>query len=267
MTRTGKLLNNVYKTTIPNERPCPQHTVLDRLSCVDRFSFHEDRNYVNLDSASESIVTFSCGGWVNLFQSSLAAASTPLASWNRLLPMVFWLWIQLLMFDLANQTLDRDEDQVNKEWRPLPSGRLSRQTAVILRWLMPFVNLAWSAQYSKEVVLACLGTCVTTCLYNEGGFGDGHWAGRNICNVLVATCLEFGTCLIAGELFDSDDHKHSHIDSLKENPFIHLIKLHSIPSFAVLRSSAQLFRRRISETLTVSLFLFDTQQYSEKHSR
>ena len=103
------------------------------------------------------------------------------------------------MFDLANQTLDREEDQVNKNWRPLPSGRLSRRTAVILRWLMPLFNLAWSAQYSKEVVLACLGTCVATYLYNEGGFGDGHWSVRNICNVSVALFLEFGTCLVAGE--------------------------------------------------------------------
>lgn len=103
------------------------------------------------------------------------------------------------MFDLANQTLDREEDQVNKKWRPLPSGRLSRSTAFILRSLMPFVNLVWSAQYSKEVVLACLGACVTTYIYNEGGIGDGHWAVRNIGNVLVAACLEFGTCLIAGE--------------------------------------------------------------------
>ena len=113
--------------------------------------------------------------------------------------MVFWLWIQLVMFDLANQTQDQKEDQVNKKWRPIPSGRLSHRTAVILRWLMPFFNLAWSAQYSKEVVLACLGTCIATFIYNEGGAGDGHWAVRNIGNVTVAICLEFGTCLVAGE--------------------------------------------------------------------
>ena len=113
--------------------------------------------------------------------------------------MMFWIWLQLLMFNLSNQTLDPKEDQVNKKDRPLPSGRLSLRTARILRWLMPLFNLAWSTQYSKEVVLACLTGCFLTWTYNEAGFAAGHWAGRNICCGLGMASFETGASLIAGE--------------------------------------------------------------------
>lgn len=113
--------------------------------------------------------------------------------------MVFWIWLQLLSFNLANQTLDPAEDRINKKSRPLPAGRISRRTAIILRWILPFVNLAWSARYSKEVFMSCLAGAVFTLLYNEAGLAAGHWVGRNVVIGFGQSSFEVGACLIAGE--------------------------------------------------------------------
>ena len=113
--------------------------------------------------------------------------------------MIFWRWLQLFMFNLSNQALHPEEDQINKKDRPLPSGRISQRTVTVLRWLIPLFNLAWSAQYSKEVVLACLAGCFLTWVHNEAGFME-HWAGRNICCALGMASFEIGASLIAGEL-------------------------------------------------------------------
>ena len=132
-------------------------------------------------------------------QSALAAASAPLASLKQLPPTMFWIWLILLQFNISNQTVGPAEDQNNKPDRPLPAGRLSYRTALILRWLMPFVCLAWSYSYSKEVAAACLAGCFLTWVYNEAGFASGHWAGRNIVNGLGMASFETGASLIAGQ--------------------------------------------------------------------
>ena len=111
---------------------------------------------------------------------------------------MFWVWLQLLQFNISNQTVSPEEDKNNKPDRPLPSKRLSFRTALILRWLMPFVCLAWSYSYSKEVALACLAGCILTWVYNEAGFAAGHWAGRNVVNGLGLGSFETGASLIAG---------------------------------------------------------------------
>ncbi|EJD05643.1 uncharacterized protein FOMMEDRAFT_79213 [Fomitiporia mediterranea MF3/22] len=129
----------------------------------------------------------------------LAAASAPLASFSRLPPTMFWIWLQLLQFDVSNQTLDPEEDEHNKAYRPLPAKRLSLRTAVILRWVLPLVCFAWSATYSKEVLYASIANCVLTYVYDEMGYAAGHWVGRNIVNALGFASFEVGACLIAGK--------------------------------------------------------------------
>ena len=111
---------------------------------------------------------------------------------------MFWIWLQLLQFDVSNQTLDPEEDAHNKSYRPIPAKRLSLRTALILRWLLPLICFAWSAMYSKEVLVASFANCLLTYIYNEMGYAAGHWAGRNIVNALGFASFEVGACLIAG---------------------------------------------------------------------
>ncbi|KAH8108268.1 UbiA prenyltransferase family [Phellopilus nigrolimitatus] len=128
----------------------------------------------------------------------LAAASAPLASFSRLPPTVFWIWFQLLQFDVSNQTLAPEEDMYNKSYRPLPAKRISLRTALVLRWVLPLLCFAWSASYSKEVLCASIANCALTYIYDEMGFAAGHWASRNIVNAMGFASFEIGACLIAG---------------------------------------------------------------------
>ena len=113
--------------------------------------------------------------------------------------MVFWLWLQLLVFNLANQTLDPREDEINKKSRPIPARRISFRNAKILRWTMQGLIIAWSASYSREVLYATLSGSFLTWLYNEAGWAAGHWAGRNFAIGLGQGSWEVGCCLIAGK--------------------------------------------------------------------
>ncbi|KAH8111264.1 UbiA prenyltransferase family [Phellopilus nigrolimitatus] len=128
----------------------------------------------------------------------LAAASAPLASYSRLLPTMFWIWIHLLQLDVSNQTLAPGEDIYNKSYRPLPAKRISLRAALILRWVLPLPCLAWSTSYSKEVLCASFVLCALTYIYDEMGFAAGHWAGKNIMNAMGYACFEIGACLIIG---------------------------------------------------------------------
>ena len=102
------------------------------------------------------------------------------------------------MNSLANQTQSLEEDKANKKDRPLPSKRITLQTAKIIRWIVPMFNLAWSAFYGKRVFYAALVFCIIAWAYNEAGLSSGHWAIRNLCIGLGVAVIEAGACLVAG---------------------------------------------------------------------
>lgn len=136
----------------------------------------------------------------------LSVFSAPLASLSQLLPVIFWLWLQLLQVDVSNQVLDPEEDKKNKPYRPLPAGRITYEAAYVLRWVLPLLCLVWSARYSKEVMYASLANCIATFFYHELGFASGHWLGRNILNTIGYASFEVGACLIAGKNIHSLDY-------------------------------------------------------------
>lgn len=111
---------------------------------------------------------------------------------------------------------------LNKKDRPLPSGRLSLRTALILRWILPILCLAWSASYSKEVLYASIANCILTVVYDEMGYAAGHWAGRNIVNAMGFASFEVGACLIASELLIHISLRllnHNYLLSRRKLPF------------------------------------------------
>src|ERR1700734_2784258 len=81
-------------------------------------------------------------------QSVFAAAAAPLASFDRLPHVIFWVWLHLLQFDVSNQYLDPTEDTLNKPFRPIPSGRVTLRQAQILRWALVPICMALSTCYS-----------------------------------------------------------------------------------------------------------------------
>ena len=91
-----------------------------------------------------------------------------------------------------------EEDEHNKRDRPLPSKRITLDSARVLRWVLVPACLALSACYSAECVGASIALCALTYIYDEAGAAKGHWLTRNIVNALGFASFEVGACLIAG---------------------------------------------------------------------
>ena len=95
--------------------------------------------------------------------------------------MISWIWINLLLFDISNQSQSAsiEEDLKNKPWRPVASGRLSSQD------VPDWANLArFTAFY---ISLNAGGMCsfillqILTFLYNDLNGGE-YWLSRNLLN-------------------------------------------------------------------------------------
>ena len=115
----------------------------------------------------------------------------------RIPHVALWLWLNLLLFNVANQRLPSSviEDSINKPWRPLPSERLNPQQArVLLLWVMPTV-LACSlflGATTEVLLLMCL-----TWMYNDLGGGDENFFIRNIINAFGMSFYGSGAISIA----------------------------------------------------------------------
>ncbi|RDX47517.1 hypothetical protein OH76DRAFT_1354186 [Lentinus brumalis] len=129
--------------------------------------------------------------------SSLAAASAPLSDISRLVHIVFWVWLHVLQFDVSNQTMDPDEDEMNKRDRPLPAKRITLQQALFFRWLLVPICWAYSALYSIETLYASMALVALTVIYDELGAHRMHWAIRNLVNALGFCAFETGATLVA----------------------------------------------------------------------
>jgi len=117
-------------------------------------------------------------------------------------PQLIWMWIcriHLLQCNTSNQSRSREEDAVNRPWRPIPSGRISERSVFFLRLgLVPFC-IGLSAIYGWDVALTSALLTVTTIVYDEFSLA-GHWVGKNACNILGYTSFEIGATKVMGQL-------------------------------------------------------------------
>ena len=120
----------------------------------------------------------------------------------RLPLMLTWLWLHLLVENIANQRLPEAvvEDRENKPWRPIPMGRLSSEEAQgVLRIAVPLA-LGISFILGSFVPSVTLMTFIW--LYNDL---DGSSTGpmqRNIITTAGLCCFGWGavTTLLAGDI-------------------------------------------------------------------
>lgn len=111
---------------------------------------------------------------------------------SRVPHMAFWIWVHLLLEDLANQRQPQSisEDAINKPWRPLPSGRISQtESLMLLQAGVPALALA-SLALSAFTPSATFMTLVW--LYNDL---EGSSTGpilRNVVNAAGLCCLGWG---------------------------------------------------------------------------
>ncbi|KAJ7076207.1 UbiA prenyltransferase family [Mycena belliarum] len=127
----------------------------------------------------------------------LALCAAPVHHPSYIPETMFWIWLHLLQFDVSNQTLDPEEDALNKRDRPVPSGRITLRDAVILRWTLVPICWALSAAYSLQVFYSSVALSVLTGIYNELHAHAGHWLVRNMVNAAGFASFEFGSTLVA----------------------------------------------------------------------
>ncbi|KAI1814976.1 UbiA prenyltransferase family-domain-containing protein [Poronia punctata] len=111
--------------------------------------------------------------------------------------VLLWVWLQLLVLDVANQRLPDSiaEDRINKPWRPITSGRITADGARQLLLVSITVTLAistWLGATSETLVLFLLNW-----MYNDLGLANGHWLLRNLMNALGITTIGAGATRVA----------------------------------------------------------------------
>ncbi|KAJ7206140.1 UbiA prenyltransferase family [Mycena haematopus] len=124
-----------------------------------------------------------------------ASVAAPVQSVGRLFCGTVWTWLHLLQVDVSNQYQSIAEDAINRPWRPLPGGRISQNSASILRWLLVPICLFLSIPFGNEVVLPSLALTVLLVAHDECGW-DKHWAGKNIINTFGYLSFELGATQI-----------------------------------------------------------------------
>jgi 4-hydroxybenzoate polyprenyltransferase len=127
-----------------------------------------------------------------------ALVAAPLCSPYRCVHVVWWIWLHLLHFNVANQVIDPAEDGRNKASRPIPAGYISLRDAVYLRWCLVPICLVASAFYSIQVLSASLAITLLTLWYNEFKAHSHHWFSKNLMTGLGYACFQAGATLIAG---------------------------------------------------------------------
>lgn len=111
--------------------------------------------------------------------------------------VVLWTWINVLIFDLANQRLPNSviEDSVNKSWRPIPSGRLTPcQARRLLLVILPIAVLItfYTGGMEETIVMNTL-----VYMYNDLGGADENFVVRNIINAAGFICYSAGATRVA----------------------------------------------------------------------
>ena len=116
---------------------------------------------------------------------------------SNILQLVFWSWLHLLQFNLANQTRDLEEDKINKPWRPLPAGRITLQNATYVQWLSTVASLLLSSLYSGYVLAISVTYTFAVTYYNELN-GHSHWLTKGLMSAMGSTLTALASTLIAG---------------------------------------------------------------------
>ncbi|RDX41993.1 hypothetical protein OH76DRAFT_1363608 [Lentinus brumalis] len=119
--------------------------------------------------------------------------AAPTGAAHHILPRFIWIWTNLLEINVANQSLDADEDALNKPWRPIPSKRISLSTARMLRWALLPICFALSCAFGVPV--ACLLLHIGNVCYHDFGFAS-HWVTKSLCNALAYAAFNGGASMV-----------------------------------------------------------------------
>ncbi|RDW66511.1 hypothetical protein BP6252_10146 [Coleophoma cylindrospora] len=126
-----------------------------------------------------------------------APTPAPIDVLLRLPKAILWAWMNLWLFNLANQRLPDSilEDSINKPWRAIPSGRLTAtQARHLLLISIPIVlGASWLLGGRNE----CIALMVLTWIYNDLGAGDENFLVRHFLNALGFAAFGAGATQVA----------------------------------------------------------------------
>ena len=134
---------------------------------------------------------------------SILAPSQEYRQIGQRLPLMFiWLWVHLLVENVANQRLPEAvvEDRENKPWRPIPAGRLSpREAMTVLRIAVPLalgISLILGSFVPSVTLMAFIW------LYNDLDGSSTGTMQRNMITTAGLCCFGWGSVmtLLAGDI-------------------------------------------------------------------
>jgi len=85
--------------------------------------------------------------------------------WYRLLLAAFSVGTLLGMADAVNDIFDVEIDRVNKPWRPIPSGEISKRAAIYLIVILAILGVGSAYLLGTEIALMSLIALATSILY------------------------------------------------------------------------------------------------------
>ncbi|CAI7623082.1 unnamed protein product [Penicillium glandicola] len=150
-------------------------------------------------------------GVVSGISGSLLTTVPETEQWSSLdvissLPVVFgYLWINLLLFNVANQRLPASikEDSINKPWRPMPSQRLTQKEArVLLHAVIPVAAII--SAYTGGIQQAAIHT-ILSWMHNDLD-GSGNPILKNLYTTLGIVCYSSGAAAVASSHIYSGHH-------------------------------------------------------------
>ena len=141
--------------------------------------------------------TFALSGALSGPLLTTASSSSVLSVLSRMPDAILWTWLNLWIFNLANQRLPNSviEDSINKPWRAIPSKRLTPTHArQLLLFSIPVVLAISSYLGGLRESVALM---VLTWIYNDLGAADEHYLVRHVNNALGFAAFSAGATQVA----------------------------------------------------------------------
>ncbi|KAG1734496.1 UbiA prenyltransferase family-domain-containing protein [Suillus lakei] len=105
-----------------------------------------------------------------------------------------WLWFHLFQANVSNQS-NSDEDEINKPWRPVPSGRISVEDSRTLLWGLVVFCLCLSSLFSFNVFITS-GVYTVLVIMHDDLHLSHHPTFKNFCNTGAYVAYELGCLFI-----------------------------------------------------------------------
>jgi len=115
---------------------------------------------------------------------------------QRMALVLGWIFLHLLLCDVSNQSTSSLEDEANKPYRPIPSGRLSDETAK--RLLVVLYGVCLLVSYYLDLLQCSFILGLLAFGYNTLDMSR-HWLAKSLFNAAAYVCFEYGGTFLAAD--------------------------------------------------------------------